>query len=631
MAAKGRGGGTTGGRKRKEREEDDKPSSSNIGTIVFTPRDVTALPAEQQALASWFQDGFLQMGNMITKSVGIFQTEITKKVSDNKKEIKTVKKKLDEEVSKGKKRDRRAINDRKDIDDNFETLSEEVEKLKQLQQMEDPAEVRRLWESLGVTCEVHARTVGLQPIDGRTTGELRDYLTTLGVVPTPNNIITWAVRNYMLNELLMTAKQVDILENGIRRIHHDGHHTAYVEFVDMRLVNMCFSGARNLTKSSSAIGKHFRKIRLRIVPQLQMNWKFHDDRGYQLRREFRERNEARGENEPKEFLQTRLMLLRKSLGWTYELQAKYEPGPDSVWYTVPIPKGMVEPGPDLRKTSLDDFGPAQEMLNWDDLPIEALKDSRAARVKSIKPRFKRDTINGKTPSREAMKEVWRALIRSDEDVEGDEWSTFDAENIEIDVPNDLPSLGRISKKDPLMETFAMDLRLIQIKEKLEAARISRDEARRMEEKVEAERANFNPDDWEQRYELERPEVQPRAKTRAGPGEPDFKRRRFARQHPPPDETPEAVRVYRKINPDSNLQRSRPPFEEPIATGGNAERLVLHPFRKNLATSRSFQVKRLSSHRKAIEAQVEKNKSGDEESNGESSFASVGDDSTIQSP
>ena len=144
MAARGRGGGTTGGRKRKDREDDDKPSSSNIGTIVFTPRDVTALPAEQQALASWFQDGFLQMGNMITKSVGIFQTEITKKVSDNKKEIKTVKKKLDEEVSKGKKRDRRAINDRKDIDDNFETLSEEVEKLKQLQQMEDPAEVRRL-------------------------------------------------------------------------------------------------------------------------------------------------------------------------------------------------------------------------------------------------------------------------------------------------------------------------------------------------------------------------------------------------------------------------------------------------------------------------------------------------------
>ena len=160
---------------------------------------------------------------ILSQNIGTFQTEVNSKFEDVTKEVKSVKRKLEEESEINNKRERRNKEEFTKVDRNFAILEKEILELKQNTMTEDRREIQSLWEELDSTCERYNRNIGLQPICARTMGELREYLHTISARVTPDNLIAWGVRNYLLNEMVLVASKVEELESAIVSIIHDGN------------------------------------------------------------------------------------------------------------------------------------------------------------------------------------------------------------------------------------------------------------------------------------------------------------------------------------------------------------------------------------------------------------------------
>ena len=86
-----------------------KSAAINVGTLTFDPPDVSKLPVEQQALAALLTGSSCSNLTILSQNIGTFQTEVNSKFEDVTKEVKSVKRKLEEESEINNKRERGGI------------------------------------------------------------------------------------------------------------------------------------------------------------------------------------------------------------------------------------------------------------------------------------------------------------------------------------------------------------------------------------------------------------------------------------------------------------------------------------------------------------------------------------------
>ena len=327
----------------------------NVNMSEDTKQLLSAIGALNQNLENRVSSSEFKLSKQITT----FQNKVNKQVKEVKKQTVSNKRKIDQV-------DRTTKKWAKEVDENFEILATKVKTIEE-NMAGDPEEIAALLVHLDVTCERHNRSLGFQPVDPSTCRELSDYLTSIGVDVNINNIIAFSIRNFWLNDMQLTQRTVTWLEDGVEAIWHDGEHSCYVTFQDLDYVKKIFKYCKGFVKNNAQIGRHFRKIRLLIVPQLAEQWSHEDARGYRMRMEWKEmekerKNNPERQNEKTEYLQTKIMLVKSGEGWRYQLEAKYEE--EQLFEPVPLRRGQLLPPVDLRAKELPKH--LEDQLTWDD-------------------------------------------------------------------------------------------------------------------------------------------------------------------------------------------------------------------------------------------------------------------------